>query len=350
MVIIFSESNDQTTFTELEWLDVRGINYVVIYPESEFSLLKVVINNGEVDFSFLIDKKEFSFSDISCLWYRRGTLPYFGPKYSDFLENFDIKIYEGIQKSLNYEYLTLRKFIIYKFNTLPKINSLGQGMVNKLIMLDIAREVGFKVPKTIITEDFDKVEDYYVTDELITKAMHRNFHFINKGYSYHHGTIPIRKSKLENEAKCWHSFFQNKVDKLFEIRVFHFLGKNFAMAIFSQRNEKTKVDFRNYDWDHPNRNIPFNLPKEVEFKINFFMEKAGLNCGSLDIIYTKKKEYVFLEVNPVGQWTVLTTKCNYNIHELIAKKLKEYCDAKKDKRNDEYSSTLQISRRGEAVL
>ena len=52
-----------------------------------------------------------------------------------------------------------------------------------------------------------------------------------------------------------------------------------------------------------------------------FMDKAGLNTGSLDFVITKNKRFVFLEVNPVGQYDFVSVNCNYHLDKIIAKKL-----------------------------
>ena len=52
-------------------------------------------------------------------------------------------------------------------------------------------------------------------------------------------------------------FVQEYIEKQFEIRVFFFNEMLFSMAIFSQNDMKTKVDFRNYNSERPNRCIPF---------------------------------------------------------------------------------------------
>lgn len=117
------------------------------------------------------------------------------------------------------------------------------------------------------------------------------------------------------------TLLQGYVEKKLEIRTFYLFGKCFSMAIFSQQNEKTKIDFRNYDDAKPNRNVPFQLPQNIEDKIVGFMNDMNMHCGSLDIIYTPDKRYVFLEVNPVGQFDWLSKECNYFIEEHLAKEM-----------------------------
>ena len=48
------------------------------------------------------------------------------------------------------------------------------------------------------------------------------------------------------------------------------------------------------------------------------MKKSNLDTGSIDIVVTKKEEYVFLEVNPVGQFGWVSSNCNYYLEEKVA--------------------------------
>ena len=90
------------------------------------------------------------------------------------------------------------------------------------------------------------------------------------------------------------------------------------MAIFSQNNEKTKIDFRNYDRDLPNRTEPYTLPFDVEEKICKMMNALKLNTGSLDLIKSRNNEFVFLEVNPSGQFGMTAFPCNYPLHKEVS--------------------------------
>ncbi len=89
------------------------------------------------------------------------------------------------------------------------------------------------------------------------------------------------------------------------------------MAIFSQNDDKTKVDYRNYNIEKPNRCAPYSLPQSVESKLFSLMKKIGLNMGSIDMIVTKNTEFVFLEVNPTGQFGWVSENCNYYLEQEI---------------------------------
>lgn len=48
------------------------------------------------------------------------------------------------------------------------------------------------------------------------------------------------------------------------------------------------------------------------------MNKINLNCGSIDILVDNNLNYFFLEVNPVGQFGMVSFPCNYNLENHIA--------------------------------
>ena len=98
-------------------------------------------------------------------------------------------------------------------------------------------------------------------------------------------------------------------------------GDFYSMAIFSQNDEKTKLDYRNYNREKPNRNVPFQLPEKIETLARKFMEQSQLDTGSIDFIVDEKGEFIFLEVNPNGQFDWLSNNCNYYIEKKIAKYL-----------------------------
>ena len=81
------------------------------------------------------------------------------------------------------------------------------------------------------------------------------------------------------------------------------------------------TDFRNYNIDKPNRYVPFLLPKDIEEKLLNLLEDLDLNTGSVDLIYDNDDNYVFLEINPVGQFGMVSINCNYHIEKMISEDL-----------------------------
>ena len=138
-------------------------------------------------------------------------------------------------------------------------------------------------------------------------------------------TTEILKKNVANfhKNRFFPSLIQEYVEKLFELRIF-FLNDNFySMAIFSQLDDQTKIDFRKYNRAIPARRVPFNLPNEIKDKIIKLMRTLNLNCGSLDFIVDLDGNFYFLEVNPVGQFGMVSSPCNFFLEKEIVNYLNQ---------------------------
>jgi D-alanine-D-alanine ligase-like ATP-grasp enzyme len=51
------------------------------------------------------------------------------------------------------------------------------------------------------------------------------------------------------------------------------------------------------------------------------MEELPLTTGSLDFIRTPGGRHVFLEVNPAGQFAMVSLPCNYRLEKRVAEYL-----------------------------
>ena len=194
--------------------------------------------------------------------------------------------------------------------------------LNKLQVLNYAQEIGLKVPKTYITGSKAILEDIRKNkcQELITKNIYEAFLITQykSNTNIYSKTYEVNDDLLNpSSEKFLYSLFQEKIKKHFEVRTFYLNEIFYSAAILSQDNEKTKIDFRNYDLEMPNRIIPFSIPKELEILLKKLFNKVNLNTGSVDLIYSDG-EYVFLEINPVGQFSFISDACNYNIENNIA--------------------------------
>lgn len=198
--------------------------------------------------------------------------------------------------------------------------------VNKLEILSLANRLDICIPRTKVVSKKSQILEFQkeVNNSLITKSIFEPVSALDddlrqRYISYTNELTDSILDKIPNYFSP--SLVQEKIEKDFEIRTF-VMGENFySMAIFSQNNEKTAVDFRRYDRKKPNRNIPFTLPEELTIKIKELLKIIEFNTGSIDIIKSKSGKYYFLEINSVGQFGMVSKPCNYNIEYHIYKYL-----------------------------
>jgi ATP-GRASP peptide maturase of grasp-with-spasm system len=192
--------------------------------------------------------------------------------------------------------------------------------VEKIQVLKIAKKTGLTIPETYITNNQQALQN--IGKDLITKPIYEATSFTAEK-----GGIFVTHTKKVSDIKTTgknfsNSLFQEEIKKRFEIRVFFLEGKFYSMAIFSNKNKHTKVDFRNYDFKRPNRKIPYQLPQKIEDMLKKLMNELHLTMGSIDLIKSYDNQYYFLEVNPVGQFGMVSYPCNYFIEEELVLHLK----------------------------
>jgi glutathione synthase/RimK-type ligase-like ATP-grasp enzyme len=64
--------------------------------------------------------------------------------------------------------------------------------------------------------------------------------------------------------------------------------------------------------------VQVELPKAIQRKLLCFMKRAGLQYGAIDLIETPGGDFVFLEVNPSGQWEWIVVLAGLPIPQAVA--------------------------------
>ena len=90
----------------------------------------------------------------------------------------------------------------------------------------------------------------------------------------------------------------------------------FCAAIHSQDSEQTSTDWRRSP-NELNYSV-FNLPDDVKSMCLKVVHNLGLTFGAIDMVLTPDDEYVFLEINPNGQWGWIERETGLPIREAIA--------------------------------
>ncbi len=300
MILIISENNDRTTTEVIRWLHLLGKKFIRIHEDELFEI-KVIRKKVFLE----SERSQFFLDDIDVVWYRRGGLNFKRLRY----ENDSINI------SLNETQHWLEDYVRKTLENKKHINKESNYHVNKLLVLEKAEKIGFDIPEYYLAENTDDV----ILNKTITKTITGNS-ILNDFEENYDGFMYTSIVEKKEDKDFFISFFQEKIEKDFEIRTFYLNGKCWSMAIFSQNDDQTRIDFRRYNKKKPNRNVRYNLSKVIEEKIHLLMGELDLNCGSLDFIKSGEK-YYFLEVNPIGQYGNVSFHCNYELFKEVAEAL-----------------------------
>lgn len=243
-------------------MNQKGIKYHRLNAD-EFKNVNLSIN-------LYPERKE----DISSIWIRRFALP---EEFNSTQEN----------KWLYQEY---RAFIFnYIVSKRVKIMSDPYSIdkaENKSLQLSIARDIGFNIPKTLITGNFEEIKKFRecMNASIVIKPIYMNQ--VDDGdTTYQIFSNILKDSDLENykDYSPFPSIFQEYIEKEYEIRVTVVGKKIFSAKVDSQSNPNTKIDWRRERMKFEK----YELPDDIKVKCIELVEKLNLSFGAIDLIKAK---------------------------------------------------------------
>lgn len=191
----------------------------------------------------------------------------------------------------------------------------------KLYQLQVATQLGLKVPKSIITNSADKANRFLKsTPQAIIKPISNGLQVLNDAtYSIYTSEINSNFFNEFNLNTIFETpvFLQEKILNKADIRV-TIIGNQF----FTVKIEKNGCE--EVDWRKPEIQKKYSLielPNKIKDSLHKLNKFFGLIYSAIDLIQKPNNEYVFLEVNPVGEWVWLEKELNINISEAIINEL-----------------------------
>jgi ATP-GRASP peptide maturase of grasp-with-spasm system len=319
MILIVSTNNyELSTERVMDWLYQFNIPVQRINGDDFNKENRIFITIDDVKQIIEFDKTTIQKS-YSSAWFRRwGSLD-----NTWFFENKKISFnhFNEISSALRWENSTLKEYFLNSLKVDQWLTNPEQASLNKLEVLQEALKCQIDVPSTLITNKKKDLKKFlFKHKKIITKALGEAIGLSTKNANYSFFTYQLTQEILDEiPSEFPVTLFQEMIEKEFEIRSFYLNGIFYSMAIFSQNDNQTEVDFRNYIEEKPNRNVPYILPDLIQEKLASLMKKFNLNTGSIDIIKSKQGKYIFLEINPIGQFGMVSRPCNYPIEKEIAK-------------------------------
>jgi hypothetical protein len=189
----------------------------------------------------------------------------------------------------------------------------------KPFQLAAAAAVGLRIPRTVITNDPLVIRKAFCElQEMVVKPA-RTGYIVHKGQEFAIFTSRVLEQHLQelDSARWSPAIYQALIPKRFDLRITIIGRKIFAAAIDSQSAPPAALD-----WRHTNNpqlpHRPFTLPESITSRLLRLMDSLRLAFGAIDMIQTPDGEYVFLEVNPSGQWLWLDDILQLGISDAVA--------------------------------
>jgi glutathione synthase/RimK-type ligase-like ATP-grasp enzyme len=317
MVLILTDELDVHADYVIEKLKSQKI------PFFRFNLNVAALKNTLVSFkngNWIIKNEsgEISTEDVSCVWFRKAFIELLLEEKENPDVGFKIwraewnKTLLGIQNSLKNK---------------PCLNPLRKAYKgeNKFFQMDIAKEVGFEMPETLISNNKKHILDFIKKNEkCIFKLETQDCYRVGNEYKLLYSNV-ISASDIDKFEESGENplIFQKYIEKQYEVR-YTVVGKeHFVCKIESQKSKKANEDWRRYDISHTPHS-PIEPPAEIKEKVKEMMKVLGIEYGALDFIVTPENKWIFLEINCFGQYLWIEELTGLKITEAIVSWLKNH--------------------------
>jgi hypothetical protein len=176
----------------------------------------------------------------------------------------------------------------------------------KASQLRLAAELGFELPPTLVTNSREEFLDFYnqhngnIVSKLVGPAFDWTLAEAARVIRYTE-VVSKRDVGYADSIQYCPMILQAYVPKRLELRITVVGRQVFAAEIHSQQTHHTRHDWRRYDLSNT-PHFPHDLPLEVERRCLRLVERLELCYGAIDMVLTPDGRYVFIEINPTGQY------------------------------------------------
>jgi MvdD-like protein with pre-ATP grasp domain/ribosomal protein S6-L-glutamate ligase RimK-like protein len=306
-VLVITNDHDEHANAVIQELVRRAVPVFRFHPE-EFPdpcSISMEIRDGRIAGEIRNGRHRVAFDDICAAWYRRSR-SLFAPLPSLNLIKGDLDNFIKVQS-----HVTLTALF-------DSLQTLWVGQPFKLRRAEVksrqlaaASKAGLQTPATLISNDPERAAafveglgdvDCAVKSPIAVRA--------KTGWA---DRLPLtttlpRGHTLDSVALA-PTIFQPYIEKAYELRCVVMGDKIFAAKLNSQEQESTRTDWRagKPDGGDVGHEV-FDLPEPVQAALHRIIRGFEINFASIDLIVTPEGEFVFLDLNPNGQWLWLEDK------------------------------------------
>jgi glutathione synthase/RimK-type ligase-like ATP-grasp enzyme len=182
---------------------------------------------------------------------------------------------------------------------------------HKPYQLALAQKIGLEIPPTLMTNDVEEARAFWRRHE--GEVIYKQFIALRESWRETRRLKPEDETQADSIAHA-PVIFQKHVPAVADLRVTA-VGGAFYAAATDVRGADYPQDVRlNLDAKYQEH----ELPSEIIVKLRELMNQLGLIYGALDLRLTPEGRYVFLEINPAGQFLYIQHATGQPIAEALA--------------------------------
>ena len=272
------------------------------FDVDDFSNYEINVSNYTWTIRNKVSDCVIEMKNVISIYYRKPIFPNlseYESYYHSMIEKDILALITGIADSFDGKVLSK-----------PYLLRMSENKINQLIFASINN---FLIPKSFIGNDNHALKSYSENQAIIKP--------LTTGKVYTETECELYQTSYFNFANddiaLTPIYLQNYIQKQFEVRI-TVINKNF----FTVRiDTKDKLDWRK-DYENHKYTI-IDCPEKIKKECNKMLSYYNLVFGAFDYIVTPQNEWIFLELNPNGQWLWLEEALKLDISNKIIEYLSE---------------------------
>jgi glutathione synthase/RimK-type ligase-like ATP-grasp enzyme len=296
VILIVTNREDQTADWLILELEQRGAEYARFNTEG-FPGATTLSWASDASPTLTSSRYEIDLSTVSAVWYRRpipaDVTLWPNPERGRWALGETRAALEGIWRTM--EALWVNH---------PDDNRRASTKVEQLHR---ARRLGFRVPRSLVTNDRARVRAFASLcgePGLICKPLEEGLlEFAGPDIVFFTSRFALTPDDTLEDFGPEPYLFQEFIDKLYDVRVTVIGDRVFATRIESQATETGRTDWRQAGAEA--RHAVETLPEELSGRCLDLIRSYNLRFAAIDLAYAADDGYVFFEINPNGQWAWL---------------------------------------------
>lgn len=300
-ILIISQPYDDHAGA-VEWaLKLRGHDVDMLFLQdfpAEITL-SMNVHKDECAISVIADGVDKYRDEYAVVWNRRHAPPSLDEGFP--LNEVDRKFATRIARRTYSEFLS----VAYANAVWINETFASYAAINKLKQLVAAARCGFSVPETLLSNNINEIRNFVTRqpEQSIIKTFEQyQWRMDRKSLSIPTSIFDISTLEGHEESVRYSpSIFQPFIKKQYEVRA-TVLGEELVAAKLISKCDDSKVDWRFYASTSSVEIVPFLLPDDVKNKCIKLVKSLGLKFGCIDLICSEDDDFIFLEINQMGQF------------------------------------------------
>jgi hypothetical protein len=196
---------------------------------------------------------------------------------------------------------------------------------SKMLQLDAARRVGLDIPRTLVSQDPNDVVAFFRKADTIIKPLTHGFlprAGGGKESSLIYTSAFDPDSFSAGKLRC-PTLFQERITKKADARIVVMDRTLVCVEISNVESDgRPRLDVRQDMVPNASYRLIHDIPNRVRHGILAMMSEYHLRFGAFDFAVSEAGSWVFLELNPNGNWAWLDIDAGASIGSRIAEGLR----------------------------